>query len=77
MRSACLADPIWRGQLGVDGIGQLDSLSVISTLAAIGIVLGLADQVGRDEGRHRRCASAMIAISVGPASESMLTVPCR
>ena len=39
------------------------------------VVLGLADQVGGDVRRRRRCASARIAISVGPASASMPTTP--
>ena len=41
----------------------------------VGVVLGLGDQVGRDERRVGAVSSARMPISVGPASESIPMTP--
>ncbi len=75
MRSACLAEPIWSTRAESTASASC-SLSVISTLAAMG---SCSAWLIRSAATNAASAvsSAMIAISVGPASASMLTVPCR
>ena len=55
------------GELGVDRVEQLRA-RCHEQARGVGVVLGLRDQVGRDEDAGRRVSSARMPISVGPAS---------
>ena len=75
MRSACVAVGTWRSSSAVTASARA-SLGVTRTLAAIGscsdwLIMSAATNAGS------AVSSAITAISVGPASESIATVPWR